>query len=115
MVYEDQFSVPHNVSEVYMITKIRLQLVGNNAEYAAMSMAHWANRNDLIDFLQQNGACFLPGTLGKCVTSIFFNDGLNNVLAYNSDFAIQWSNKIASDNGDIVDTVNISGDVTVIN
>jgi hypothetical protein len=84
-----------NQSTVPVISDIDVQLVGSEAETAAMSMMHWLNRPDLTALLVQNGMQ-LVGQPADIIVSAFMQDGMNNVLAYNGVFSIQWDNFVTS-------------------
>lgn len=84
-----------NQSTVPVISDIDIQLVGSGAEIASLSVSHWLNRQDLKDYLLDNGMQ-LVGRPSESITSHFMQDGMNNVLAYNRTFSIQWDNYVTS-------------------
>ena len=84
-----------NQSTVPVISDIDVQLVGSEAEVSAMSMMHWLNRADLTALLTANGMQ-LVGHPADIIVSPFMQDGMNNVLAYNGVFSIQWDNYVTS-------------------
>jgi hypothetical protein len=84
-----------NQSTVPVISDIDIQLVGSGAEIASLSVSHWLNRQDLKDYLRDNGMQ-LVGRPSESITSHFMQDGMNNVLAYNRTFSIQWDNYVTS-------------------
>lgn len=101
-----------NISSVVYKSEIEIQLVGSLAEANANAMAHWWNREDLKYYLEQNDMQFM-NPLGNFKVSNFYQEGLNNVFAYNCVFWIQWTSTIDTSQT-IVDTVNINGGGLII-
>jgi hypothetical protein len=95
--FDDSYANPgENTKVVLSIASIEIQLVGLYAEQAVQSMAFWLSRTTIGNFLSTNFWALIPSDLGKYHVSSFSQDGINNVLAYNSTFRIQWANELVT-------------------
>lgn len=99
-------------SRVYKIAACTLQIVGNQAEDWAESVAHWMLRGDVQDLLVSMDASLLADELGRIEISTFVQDGLNSVLAYNVSFNVEFASTIDVDQP-LITGAEITGTVTV--
>jgi hypothetical protein len=76
------------ISLSYCEVPARLQIVGAQAEAMAQSIAHWPNRLDVMDALEELGVQPILEGFGEYVVSDFFQDGGNTVWAYNVTFRL---------------------------
>lgn len=108
----NQSGVGSEISTSYDITRIRLQMVGKDAEILSKSVRHWLNNTTIINLFDSYKSQLLAQDLGRCTISNFIQDGLNSVIAYNVDFRVQYANMF-----EITETAAISatinGDLTV--
>jgi len=86
---------PVSASTVPTISYVDFQLVGSEAETASLSAMHWLNRPDLLKLLNDNGMQLMADRV-DIIVSHFMQDGMNNVLAYNGTFSIQWDNFVTT-------------------
>lgn len=104
--YLKKDSTPRTISEVhenedgtafartYKISKCRLQFVGRQAEEWAESVSLWLSREDVMELLVERDAMLLADGLGALEVSNYYQGGLNNVLAYNVSFNVEWASTI---------------------
>jgi len=111
--FEDPGDGTSPSSTIPTISDIEVQLVGSEAETAAMSMMHWLNRPDLLTLLMNNGMQ-LTGKIPDIITSPFMQDGMNDVLAYNGVFSIQWDNYVATNQTQLL-TATVNTGVIIVN
>jgi hypothetical protein len=107
--FEQAYDGTPPISATYCLSEVSIQLVGSQAEYMAQSIVHWPHRTDLQPILASAGMVIFPKKLGDYVVSNFIQDGLNDVLAYNTSIVIEWLNEIQPPVGSstILTTVNL--------
>ena len=96
----------------YTISDIELQIVGKDAEMIANSIQLWLTRPDIVDLFDSYHAQLCADGLGDWTASVFSQEGLNTNIAFNTRFRVQWANMI-NISGTKLDTVNITGDLTI--
>lgn len=99
-IYVGQEPDPDPVSPISMVPNIsycELQFVGDLSEQLAQSVQHWPHMPKVAGLFMEQGAQLLAQDLGKYTVSNFFQEGINDVLAYNTVFGIQWGNNLASE------------------
>jgi hypothetical protein len=100
------------VALVPNISMRELQFVGDLAEDLAQSVQFWLRSTKVSSLFAEQGAQLLADNLGKYTVSAFHQDGLNDVLAYNVVFGLQWGNSKVSEQDQIVEAF-MSGTVEV--
>lgn len=109
--YVDEDLDSDRVSAVVVnkIARVSLQFVGSDAERAASAVAFWSNREDVATLLEDfDGRLFLDQDGVR--TSDFFQDGVNNVLAFNVGIRIVWGSVIVADQA-LVTSAVLEGEV----
>lgn len=121
--YLKRDSNPRTISEVhqnvdgsafartYKISKCRLQFVGRQAEEWAESVSLWLSRDDVLNLLVERDAMILADGLGACEVSNYYQGGLNNVLAYNVSFNVEWASTIDAANTGMWTSAQYTGTV----
>ena len=90
--------VPANRAFVIKIAIIDLQFVGPQAETLAQSVAYWPNRADVAEALAEvQGAIMYTDMEAR--SSTFYQDGANNVLAWNVSIRIHWIQEMYTGQG----------------
>lgn len=102
-------------STVYKVAPCSIQIVGNQSEVWAESVAHWMKRGDVQDILDSMNAKLMGDDCGKYEVSTFIQDGLNTVLAYNVRFNIEFASTIEATQMVKVTSATFSGMVTAAN
>jgi hypothetical protein len=102
-----------NVLSKMMVSTIKVQLVGSEAEFGVQSMGMWSNREDVNNFLMVSGMALLPAGLGEYVVSDFKQDGSNTVLAFNAEFDITWLSEIVS-NQQLLTSINLPSGINQV-
>ena len=81
--------VPVNYVNVPKVATIQLQFVGTISEELANSMIFWLKREDVMSqFYGVRGALLSDNF--NVISSDFFQDGNNNITAYNVIFKVFW-------------------------
>jgi len=75
------------------VSELVLQIVGTDAEVIAMSTAHWLHREDVKAAFDAEDACLMASGSNYTVTD-FYQDGDNNVLAYNVRMLVEWTGSL---------------------
>jgi len=101
-------------SVVYKLSRCRLQIVGRQAEDWAESVSHWLNRQSVLDNLVELDAMLLADGLGRVETSVYSQDGLNTVWAYNVYFTVEWASTIDDEGTQFARSAEISGTLTEV-
>jgi hypothetical protein len=97
-------------SNVLYTGDLELQFVGDKSEILAHSVAHWLNRMDVIDYLEELYAQLMADGLGSIIVSNFYQDGDNAVLAYNVTIGLQWAENLET-GATMLDQVTMSGGI----
>lgn len=85
----DLSGVPQNGVATLKIANIDLQFVGPQAEEIAQNVAMWPLRADVqAEFKKVNGA--LMNDAMEAASSNFYQNGTNNVMAWNVSIRVQW-------------------------
>jgi hypothetical protein len=100
---------PTAFSVVFKISRCRLQIVGRQAEEWAESVAHWLNRQTVLSVLTDLDAMILADGIGRVETSIYHQEGLNVIFAYNVYFNVEWASTIDDLNTDFATRAEITG------
>ena len=104
-----QSSILNNYGMVAKIAEIQLQFVGSNAEDLANSLVYWIKRTDVINsFLTVQGK-IMSDDLNVIATD-FYQEGANNILAYNVNFKIAWKSMMLT-NQEILTDIEIEGEL----
>jgi hypothetical protein len=107
----EEEDVDINIVKVTKIASIDLQFVGNNAESLANGVSMWIKRSDVqAQFETVNGK--LMANNMDVVTSDFYQDGFNSVLAYNVRIQIAWVHTMQAVQ-DKIETVLIEGGIII--
>lgn len=104
---EPALYVGSQISTSYVLSKVKLQIVGPDAEVLAMSIQHWLNRSDVVALFDSHYSQLCAAGLGEYEVSNFSQDALNGVIAYNSSFTLQWANMF-----DVVQNQLLTGTIT---
>lgn len=96
-------------SRVFKISRCRLQIVGRQAEEWAESVSHWLLRNSVLYTLTELDANLLADGLGRIETSVYHQEGLNVIFAYNVFFNVEWASTIDDEGTDFVTSAKIEG------
>lgn len=104
---------PTAFSRVFKTSRCRLQIVGRQSEEWAESVSHWLMRNSVQNTLTELDANLLADGLGRVETSIYHQDGLNVIFAYNVYFTVEWASTIDDEGTDFVKSAEITGSVTL--
>jgi hypothetical protein len=100
-------------STAYMKQAIEIQLIGTGAEDAAQSIAHWTNRSDLKNLLDDNLCQLMVSGMGSYIPVHFDQDGENAVLAYNAKVMVQWASIVTPGAQSILTSATVgTGSVT---
>jgi len=78
-----------NCASVEKISIIDLQFVGPQAEAIASSVSHWPMRADVAEAFKSVRGVVL-NTVSEAVSSSFYQDGVNNVVAWNISIEVLW-------------------------
>ncbi len=105
---------PTGFSRVFKISKCRLQIVGRQSEEWAEWVAHWLNRASVLDTLVELDAMLLADGLGRIETSIYHQEGLNVIFAYNVFFTVQWASTIDDEGTQFIKSAVIDGQLTEV-
>lgn len=105
--FADAFSLTHKLS------RCRLQIVGRQSEEWAETVAHWNLREDVSRILTEFDAILMADGLGRVETSVYDQDGLNIIWAYNVYFSVLWGSSIDLAEGTLWKTADISGTAEV--
>jgi hypothetical protein len=82
----------NNDLESYNIASIELQFIGKRAEEYANSIQFFPERQDVMDELVDCEGVIMR-TDFKVYTTDYIQDGLNSILAFNTNFKIEWTKK----------------------
>lgn len=102
---------PTAFSRVFKTSRCRLQIVGRQSEEWAESVSHWLMRNSVNDTLTELDANLLADGLGRVETSIYHQEGLNVIFAYNVYFTVEWASTIDDEGTDFVTRAEVTGQV----
>jgi len=106
-------STPGDPDDLYslvdVISVVDLQIVGAGSEELAQSFMHWPARADVATFFGNHECTLMDTELGYTVTE-FYQDGVNDIVAYNIRLNIAWINRQAI-NQTVVTEVSVTGDV----
>jgi len=102
-------------SKVYTNSQCRLQIVGAQSEKWAESVKHWLQRGDVMQMMAEMDAQLYADDLGRIEVSTFFQDGLNNILAYNVFFKVEWASTIDVADQTLITSAEITGTALVQN
>lgn len=84
-----------NDSVQHRVATIKLQLVGTKAHDLALSVGHWIHNQRVRDQLVLvEGQLF--GDVGDVTSIDFYQDGANTVKAFNVQFRVAWTSRIAT-------------------
>lgn len=100
---------PTAFSRVFKISRCRLQIVGRQSEEWAEWVAHWLNRQSVLDTLTELDAMLLADGLGRVETTIYHQEGLNVIFAYNVFFNVEWASTIDDDGTEFVKSAEVTG------
>lgn len=78
-----------NCASVEKVSIIDLQFVGPQAETIANSVSHWPMRADVAEAFKTVRGSVL-NTVSEAVSSNFYQDGVNNVVAWNVSIEVLW-------------------------
>lgn len=96
---------------VEKISDIELQFVGPQAEAIANSVAMWPLRSDVQEqFKAVHGAIMYDDM--TAIGSVFSQDGLNTIIAWNVTIRVKWTQIIDTDQSDKL-TIDIGGQIHV--
>lgn len=98
-IVSNRLEFPEDFSLVYKLSKCRLQIVGQKSEDWAESLAHWNLREDVATILVGMDAMLMADGLGRVETSVYDQDGLNIIWAYNVYFSVLWASSIDLNQG----------------
>lgn len=87
-----------NYATQLKITTIDLQFVGPNSEDIANSVSFWYLREDVKEQFEQIRGSILPSD-AIARSSVFYQDGGNTVLAWNTQIKIKWFQLIDTQQG----------------
>lgn len=93
---------PTEYSVVFKTSMCRLQIVGAQSEEWAEWVAHWLNRSDVAAVCVELDCTLLADGLGRVETSVFWQEGLNVIWAYNVYFKVEWASTIDAAEGDLI-------------
>ena len=82
-------TTPVNSVAVLKIAEIDLQFVGPQSEELANSVAMWPFRSDVKAQLQQVHGAIMTDEY-DAVSSIFYQEGANTVMAWNTNIRVLW-------------------------
>jgi len=102
-------------SRVYTNSQCRLQIVGAQSEQWAETVKHWLQRGDVMQLMADMDAQLYADELGRIEVSTFFQSGLNNILAYNVFFKVEWASTINVADQTLITSAEITGTVLVPN
>ncbi len=102
-------------SRVFTNSQCRLQIVGAQSEEWAESVKHWLQRGDVMQLMTDMDAQLYADELGRIEVSTFFQDGLNNILAYNVFFKVEWASTIDAADQTLITSAQITGTALVPN
>ncbi len=102
-------------SRVYTNSQCRLQIVGAQSEQWAETIKHWLQRGDVAQMMDDMDAQLYADDLGRIEVSTFYQSGLNNILAYNVFFKVEWASTIDVANQMLITSAEITGTVLVPN
>ena len=101
--------VPANRALVNKIANIDLQFVGPRAEELAQSVAYWPARADVAkEFAKAGGAILYTDMEAR--SSSFYQDGANNVLAWNVSIKVHWVHEMFTGQG-VITGASVSGNI----
>ena len=92
------------------IATIDLQFVGPQAESLAQNVCLWPLRSDVIAQFKRVNGSLLPDGL-EAVSSNFYQDGNNNVIAWNVTMEVLWYQVLDTNQGAMPD-MTLNGVVT---
>lgn len=97
---------------VLKIATIELQIVGPQSEEIAQSVAMWPLRTDVQNLLAECHGSIMYEDL-TAVSSNFYQDGSNNIVAWNiSNLKIKWYDVLQT-NQQTIKTIDVGGQMNV--
>ena len=100
---------PTSFSRVFKISRCRLQIVGRQSEEWGESVAHWLMRQSVLSTLTELDAMLLADGLGRIETTIYHQEGLNIIYAYNVFFNVEWASTIDDEGKEFIKSADIQG------
>jgi hypothetical protein len=83
---------------VEKIATIDLQFVGPKAEDIALSVSMWPYRSDVASLFAKERGALLNDDM-EARSSVFYQDGTNNIIAWNVTIRVAWFDVIDSSQG----------------